>query len=533
MAQPSGFGSFDPTLTTRFGPTGTEDIEALEAGLQRGFQQGQQIAQIIQAGKRFRADQEKQKQLDDIRAVEIFEQHKLSQEKLNFPDEDDNVDGLSNARAEVSNMLVDKSNKLYQAYERGEISMLQLRQGQTILESQIPLYKTAEETLRVNAEKYLEGVTNNTLSGANDPKVEAFYSAVANNKMSNFKFEQGKNGQIKITGSYDYKGETIPVNVPLKDIDSIGKVRYKPSVRVDENMSQNLASIVTAKINDSLKNGSEQSKLGDELQLTQENKNEIRPLLENSFDDYMESLGEGNEQKKLEQYLLDGGAENYFATDAVLSNVLKEAGLPDKSTIEDMDALFSDPKYAKYAMKLKQDLKENYIARSEGQYNLELAKQLGEKESARLKQAGADALNQQRIVSYKEQIKEIKSPKKDGPKYNIEKDLDNLINNLTGGEGEIENLLRNINAIEPSSVITNLSKFNLKANTTQKDNPKKGGKPIQGIKISGPGMKPIDFYGTDFTDITQLTKDLLYGQEGISRKDKDAIWSRLTDKYKL
>ena len=111
MAQPSGFGSFDPTLTTRFGPTGTEDIEALEAGLQRGFQQGQQIAQIIQAGKRFRADQEKQKQLDDIRAVEIFEQHKLSQEKLNFPDEDDNVDGLSNARAEVSNMLVDKSNK--------------------------------------------------------------------------------------------------------------------------------------------------------------------------------------------------------------------------------------------------------------------------------------------------------------------------------------------------------------------------------------------------------------------------------------
>ena len=46
-------------------------------------------------------------------------------------------------------------------------------------------------------------------------------------------------------------------------------------------------------------------------------------------------------------------------------------------------------------------------------------------------------------------------------------------------------------------------------------------------------MKPIDFYGSDFTNITQLTKDLLYGQEGISRKDKDAIWSRLTDKFKL
>ena len=78
MAQPSGFGSFDPTLTTRFGPTGTEGIDALNEGLQRGFQQGQQIAQIIQANRRFRADQEKQKQLDDIRAAEIFEQHKLA-----------------------------------------------------------------------------------------------------------------------------------------------------------------------------------------------------------------------------------------------------------------------------------------------------------------------------------------------------------------------------------------------------------------------------------------------------------------------
>ena len=46
-------------------------------------------------------------------------------------------------------------------------------------------------------------------------------------------------------------------------------------------------------------------------------------------------------------------------------------------------------------------------------------------------------------------------------------------------------------------------------------------------------MKPIDFYGTDFTDITNLAKELLYGQSGISRKDKDAIWNRLTDKFKL
>ena len=530
MAQPSGFGSFDPTLTTRFGPTGTEDIEALEAGLQRGFQRGQQIAQIIQAGRRFKADQEKQKQLDDIRAVEIFEQQKLSQEKLNFPDEDDNIDGLSNARAEVSNMLVDKSNKLYQAYERGEISMLQLRQGQTILESQIPLYKTAEETLRVNAEKYLEGVTNNTLSGANDPKVEAFYSAIANNKMSNFKFEQGKNGQIKITGSYDYKGETIPVNVPLKDIDSIGKVRYKPSVRVDENMSQNLASIVTAKINDSLKNGSEQSKLGDELQLTQENKNEIRPLLENSFDDYMESLGEGNEQKKLEQYLLDGGAENYFATDAVLSNVLKEAGLPDKSTIEDMDALFSDPKYAKYAMKLKQDLKENYIARSEGQYNLELAKQLGEKESARLKQAGTDALNRQRINESRNTLSTGT-----GSTTQIEDDLTSVIKglkeNLSTKQVDIPFLPKY--ELDRDDIRTELDKVGINiTNAVNKD-----GEKIKGqFNISAPGLRLKEIRGVrnkDLTNLDSLFKKLIFSQTGINEKQQKDIYNRLKTQLKF
>ena len=46
-------------------------------------------------------------------------------------------------------------------------------------------------------------------------------------------------------------------------------------------------------------------------------------------------------------------------------------------------------------------------------------------------------------------------------------------------------------------------------------------------------MKPIDFYGGDFTNITNLAKELLYGQQGISRKDKDAIWGRLTDKFEL
>ena len=52
MAQPRGFGSFDPTITTRFGPTGTEAMDALETGLQLGAQRGQQIARIIEQKRR-------------------------------------------------------------------------------------------------------------------------------------------------------------------------------------------------------------------------------------------------------------------------------------------------------------------------------------------------------------------------------------------------------------------------------------------------------------------------------------------------
>ena len=44
MAIPRGLGSFDPTITTKFGPTGTEEIDALNRGIQLGIQEGNQVA---------------------------------------------------------------------------------------------------------------------------------------------------------------------------------------------------------------------------------------------------------------------------------------------------------------------------------------------------------------------------------------------------------------------------------------------------------------------------------------------------------
>ncbi len=530
MAQPRGFGSFDPTITTRFGPTGTEAMDALEAGLQLGAQRGQQIARIIEQKRRAKLDAENARILNDTRQMQMYKMHTQQREGLYFED-DTEVDGIQNARAAVSTMLVNKANELYQAYEKGNISGLQYKKGMAVLEGEVGKYKVAEETIRVNAEKYLAGVENGTLSNTNSAKVESWWAAVADGT-AKLEYTQDKNGQIVIEGEWDDPTDNIKgkVRVPLGDIEKMSTVRYQPKESLNDYMTAEAKSAVEAKVQNTI---AQKGNISDLKEIDFKNPNdptrkELTTIFENNFEDYIGSLGEGDKVSQIGQYIMDTGKGNYLASEALLNNY-DDVGNKNMNTMEDLEYLMSKGKLDSF----KEELKKDYVERSLATYNAELATAQGTAESARLKQAGADALNQQRIVTYKEKIKEIKSPKKDGPKYNIEKDLDNLINNLTGGEGEIENLLRNINAIEPSSVITNLSKFNLKANTTQKDNPKKGGKPIQGIKISGPGMKPIDFYGTDFTDITQLTKDLLYGQEGISRKDKDAIWSRLTDKYKL
>ena len=64
-------------------------------------------------------------------------------------------------------------------------------------------------------------------------------------------------------------------------------------------------------------------------------------------------------------------------------------------TMQDLEYLMSKGKLDSF----KEELKKEYVERSLATYNAELATAQGTARSARLKQAGADALNQQRIKS--------------------------------------------------------------------------------------------------------------------------------------
>ena len=61
MATSTRVGYFDPTITTKFGPSGTEDIDALEKGIQLGMQQGQQIGRNLQMARRAEIDEKSAK----------------------------------------------------------------------------------------------------------------------------------------------------------------------------------------------------------------------------------------------------------------------------------------------------------------------------------------------------------------------------------------------------------------------------------------------------------------------------------------
>jgi hypothetical protein len=463
--------------------------------------------------------------------MQMYKMHTQQREGLYFED-DTKVDGIQNARAAVSTMLVNKANELYQAYEKGDIAGLQYKKGMSILEGEVGKYKVAEETIRVNAEKYLAGVENGTLSNTNSAKVESWWAAVADGT-AKLEYTQDKNGQIVIEGEWDDPTDDIKgkVRVPLGDIERMSTVRYQPKEDVNDYMAAEAKSAVEAKVQNTI---AQKGKISDLKGIDFKNpddptRKELTTIFENNFEEYMETLGEGDKVSQIGQYIMDTGKGNYLVSEALL-NQFDDVGSKNMDTMKDLEYLMSQGKLDSF----KEKLKENYVERSLATYNAELATAQGTAESARLKQAGADALNQQRIVSYKEKIKEIKSPKKDGPQYNIEKDLGNLISSLTGGEGKVENLVRAlVKSPEAGEVVDQLSKFNLKANKIQKDNPEKGGDPIKGVQILGPGMKPIDFYGTDFTDVQNLAKELLYKQTGISRKEMDAIWNRLTNKYSL
>tara|TARA_Y100000114_G_C11755910_1_gene326839 strand:+ start:731 stop:2407 length:1677 start_codon:yes stop_codon:yes gene_type:complete len=422
MAQPRGFGSFDPTLTTKFGPTGTEQIDAINRGIQQGLQQGQIVARAIEQSRRAKLDAENARILNDTRQMQMYKMHTQQREGLYFED-DTKVDGIQNARAAVSTMLVNKANELYQAYEKGDISGLQYKKGMSILEGEVGKYKVAEETIRVNAEKYLAGVENGTLSNTNSAKVESWWAAVADGT-AKLEYTQDKNGQIVIEGEWDDPTDNIKgkVRVPLGDIEKMSTVRYQPKEDVNDYMTAEAKSAVEAKVQNTIaQKGSISDLKGVDFKNPDDpTRKELTTIFENNFEEYIGALGEGDKVSQIGQYIMDTGKGNYLVSEALLNNY-DDVGSKNMDTMKDLEYLMSKGKLDSF----KEELKKDYVERSLATYNAELATAQGTARSARLKQAGADALNQQRINAV--------NKTSTGSSYtptSLEKDFVNIATNL-------------------------------------------------------------------------------------------------------
>ena len=394
MAIPRGLGSFDPTITTRFGPTGTEEIDALNRGIQLGMREGNEIARLGYMRRREKRDIQAAKELSDVRAAQRYKIHSEQKEGLFFQPTK-NIDGINAARAEVSTMLVDKANQLFQEREKGNLSAVEYAKGMAFLEGQIPLYKTAEETIRVNAEKYLEGVANGTLSNINDPKVESWWGAVADGTAS-LRYATTKDGQIVITGEWDDPTDDIKgkVQVPLADIEKMAVVKYQPKEDVQTFRKASTDSMVKAKVSNSIANGASKQQLLseiDNLKITKDEKSgkyndtNVTTVFANNFDEYLEGLGDGDEVDQVAQYIMDGGPNNYYRSQNVLENVIQNVTkygdkidqnqrkkFEEMSTKEDLEELIK----LGHLEDVKEALKQDYINSSVNEYNFQLEEQL-------------------------------------------------------------------------------------------------------------------------------------------------------------
>ena len=566
MATSTRVGYFDPTITTKFGPSGTEDIDALERGIQLGMQQGQQIGRNIQMARRAEIDERNAKQIEEYRQVQRYKLHDSQTEKFNFEDTPTTLDSLSNARAEVSTELVKRANELFKAREDGDIRPIDYIKGMTVLEGQIPLYKTAEETVRGVGEKFLVGVQENNFSNTNDPKLIAFGAALADGS-AKIKYNMDNNGVISIDGSFQYDDDgtskTEKIHVPLTEIQRLANIKYKPK----ESVSDYIEADVTA-----LKTANEQSSIGkgDTEGLWKQNKavqmvngiptvnKKFKQHFSNGFDSYLEQLGEGDDIYQLGQYILDGGLSNKNDSEKILDiysqKVPGQGGeeakkFQGKSTMETLTTMFNEHNEKDIMLKdnegnpisrfdaLKNALKEDYILKSAYNYDKSLTDQIESDEMADLKNEKTRLTNKAAIKELRESL----TPGSSDSKLEVEKDLESVIDNLANLRDqnvESNKLPGNIQGpidadIKKNDVKDALSNigFNITNATDKKGNIIKGQ-----FNVSAPGLDLKEIKGirdADLTNISQFFKRLVYSQEGINRKNQDEIFTRLNKLIEL
>ena len=305
MAQ--GFGSFDATY---YGPTYTEDIEAIEKGLQQGMQMGANIRQAVARNERQQADIRAQKQRELAAEMALNSIDKKVREGLILPAESSS-DNLNDARTDFSNILVDKLNQLKIARDDGDITSADYQKAVQVLNAQIPAFKSAEKVIYTGVEQFLDGLENGTLSGSISEKDFQFWSSLARGE-ANVSYKVDDNGKILLDGTWkDVDGNDNPISAALAEMDRLPFVSTKPETNVKEQLAADAKNILDTKEGNTMRAiNPKTGKYEEDIQtIYNKQDNSLTPWFKQfateSFDGYFNGLGRGDKRKALKEYLMD------------------------------------------------------------------------------------------------------------------------------------------------------------------------------------------------------------------------------------
>ena len=343
MAQ--GFGGFD---TTYYGPTYTEDIEAIERGMQQGLQIGANIQQARAQNARQQADLDAQKQRDIANQMALDKIDNSVREGL-ILSQDSKSDNLNDARIDFSNMLVDKFNQLKIARDDGNITAGDYSKALMTLQAQIPAYKAAEKVMYSGVEQYMDALQEGKLSDSNDPEAIEFWSAMARGD-AEVGYKIGDNGKISLDGTWvDSNGKKKPISAELAEMDRLPFISTKPETTVKDQLAADVKTLLDTKEGNAMRTFNQKTgQYETNYYPIHDDKGNLTPwfkqFAEESFDGYFTGLGRGDKRKALKEYLMDsveisdrkvlmdqlagfGGAESYGVK--TLEDLLKNKSITD------------------------------------------------------------------------------------------------------------------------------------------------------------------------------------------------------------
>jgi len=408
MANP-GLGWFDPTY---YGPTYTEDIEAINRGIELGQQTGQMIGMNILRSRRLQEDIEERNRGALADALAMGKVEKSLQESLVLPPVE-GVESLQNARVDFSNSLVNKLNELKQAKENGNITAADYAKGAIVLQQQIPAYKSAEKVLYGITEKYLDALEEGSLSSAISAENKEFFSAMVRGDVD-LKFETAENGQVQMVGSFkDIDGKDKPLQMALSRMEELPSVLTRPQSNVDDQIKADVDNIISTKTTNT------QAKLNEatgkyEAQVQNIFDKDGNPLdwvkqtAKESFKGYMNSLGEGDKVKGVEQFILDASsvpdkmAYIEGMTKMLYGENAEPGGLGYKSVHELVSTLKNRNLLDSF---INQNIFPTWEAKTIGRVQEANSELVAEQEAKNLSAAAVKAKNEALIKKYNDSIK--------------------------------------------------------------------------------------------------------------------------------